>query len=90
VSLSDKPRQSAEYRLESIDDELLLFHPGRTTIIYCNSTASLVWQLCNGERTVQEIVNLLQDAYPEASENMTGDIVTTLQRFAHHGAIEYV
>lgn len=90
MSLSNKPRQKADYRLEKIDDELLLYHPSRTTIMYCNETASLVWQLCDGERTVQEIIDLLGAAYSEAGEAIATEVCATLEQFQQHHAIEYV
>lgn len=87
MHLSNKPQQTPDYKLELIDDELLLFHPSQTTIIYCNPTASLVWQLCDGERTVADIIHLLKEAYPEAQETLTVDIQASLDQFAQQGAI---
>ncbi len=87
--LSDKPRQKPDYRLEFIDGELLLFHPSATKILYCNQTASLVWQLCDGQRTVQEIITLLKAAYPEAAETIATEVNATLQQFHQCGAVEY-
>jgi hypothetical protein len=89
ISLAQKPHQQPDYQLELIDDELLLFHPSQTTILYCNQTASLVWQLADGQHTVAEIIDLLKAAYPEA-ENIDSDIETTLLQFLHHGAIAFV
>ena len=53
----NKPRRKPDYRLEAIDNELLLYHPAETKILYCNETASLIWQLCDGQRTLQEITS---------------------------------
>ena len=89
MRLSKKPSQKTGYSLELIDDELLLFHPGQTTIIYCNQTASLVWQLCDGNRTIQEIITLLQTAFPEAKASIASDVEAALQDFVQHGAIEF-
>ncbi len=86
----NKPRRQSDYRLEMIDDELLLFHPAQTTILYCNQTASLIWQLCDGQRTALEISQLLGAAFPEAAETIAHDVETTLQQFQQHGAIEFV
>jgi hypothetical protein len=85
-----KPRQKADYRLEVIEDELLLFHPGETKIIYCNPTAALVWRLCDGQRATPEITALLKAAYPEASASLAAEVEAALQQFARHGAIEFV
>lgn len=86
----NKPCRKPDYRLEMIDNELLLFHPAQTKILYCNETASLIWQLCDGQRTPQEIAALLAAAYPGAADTIAHDVENTLQQFAQHGAIEFV
>ena len=86
----NKPRRKPDYRLEVIDNELLLFHPAQRKIMYCNETAALIWQLCDGQSTSQEIVALLAAAYPEAADTIADDVQATLQQFAQHGAVEFV
>jgi hypothetical protein len=84
-----RPRRRPGYRLEEIDNELLLFHPASTQILYCNETASLIWRLCDGERTVQEITALLIDAFPDAADSIARDVEATVERFTDYGAIEF-
>ena len=79
-----------DYKLERMDDELLLFHPAQTKILYCNDSASLIWQLCDGTHTAQEIAAILADAYPDAAGVIANDVDTTLRQFHEHGAIEFV
>jgi Coenzyme PQQ synthesis protein D (PqqD) len=86
---TNKPKQKTDYRLETLDDEILLYHPSETKIMYLNPTASIIWGLCNGERTTQEIISLLQDAYPESAAEISADVETTLEQFIEHGCIEF-
>ncbi len=83
------PVPNPEYQLEELDNELLLYHPAETKTVYMNETASLVWQLCDGGRSVDEIVDLLQESYPEAGDGLRDDVQRTLDVFAQHGAISY-
>jgi hypothetical protein len=85
---SDIPVPNLEFKLEELDDELLLYHPAKTKTVYMNSTASLVWQLCDGERSVGDIAGLLKDSFPEASDSVLQDVEITLKTFVEHGAIE--
>lgn len=87
---SNKPRQMPDFKLEKMDDEILLFHPAQNKIFYCNETAALIWQLCNGERTANEISALIAAAYPEAAQDMLAQVESTLRQFREHGAIELV
>lgn len=88
--MMNRPRRKPDYCLEMMEGELLLYHPVRTRILYCNETASLVWQLCDGGRSVAEITALLTAVFPEAAETVPEDVAAVLQTFLEHGVIEYV
>jgi hypothetical protein len=89
VYSSRRPCQQPGYRLEVLDGELLLYHPGQTKMLYCSQTASLIWHLCDGRRTSREIVELLSQAFPEAAEAIPEDVQVTLGEFLRHGAIRF-
>lgn len=85
---NDIPVPNLEFKLEELDNELLLYHPAKTKTVYLNETASLVWQLCDGERSVGEIAALLKESFPDAAERVDEDVESTLRTFADHGAIK--
>jgi hypothetical protein len=87
ITGTSKPKREPDYRLEMIDGELLLYHLNETKILYCNQTASLIWRLCDGQKTVGEIASLLQEAYPEAAEAIAADVQATLGQFLAHNSI---
>jgi hypothetical protein len=41
-------------------------------------------------RTVEEITNLLCEAFPDAADTIPADVEATLEQFHQHGAIKYV
>jgi hypothetical protein len=88
IQEADKPKRVEDYRLEQLDEELLLYHPTETQILYLNQTASLVWGLCSGEHSVGEIIQMLSEAYPEAAEEIPTDVQDTLDQFLSVGCIE--
>ncbi len=90
MNLDSKPRRKTDYRLEQLDDEMVLYHPAETKILYFNQTASLIWQLCDGERTACEMILLLSESYPESASEIAADVQATLQQFEEHGCIELV
>ncbi len=90
MTIGYRPRQKPDFKLEMMDEELLLFHPAQNKILYCNQTAALIWQLCNGERTPEEISELIAAAYPEAADVIANEIQSTLRQFHEQGVIEYV
>lgn len=81
------PYPNSDFNLEEIDNELLLYHPARTRAVYLNQTAALVWQLCDNERSVGEIVSLIEEHYPE-TDNVKDDVESTLRQLSDNGAID--
>ena len=81
------PRQEEGYMLEELDGELLLYHLDQTRTIYLNSSAALVWNLCDGRSTVAEIIAFLQGEYPEAAAQMEHDVLEALANLHQAGAV---
>lgn len=75
------------FQIETMDGEIVLLHPSRSIIIHGNQTGALIWQLCDGARTVEEIVELLGAAYPEARENIEEDVPAAIQTLIDRGAL---
>jgi hypothetical protein len=88
INIDQFPRQKTGFHLERMENELLLYHPSETRILYFNQTASLVWELCDGSRSTQAIVDLLCQAYPEAAGQIPADVIDTLQKFIEFGCVE--
>ncbi len=81
------PRTRSDYKLEELEGESMLYHNGQGKVLYLNETASMLWKLCDGQRSVAAIEDLLRDAYPEASE-LSADVDTAFAMFVAHGAVE--
>jgi hypothetical protein len=76
------------FQVENLDGEIVLLHPARNLIIYSNQTGALIWQLCDGQRSVDEIVEILSAAYPESKAEIIIDVPQTIQTLVSRGALE--
>ncbi len=85
--LNKKPYHVPGYKMEVLDDEVILFNPSSREIFHSNNTGSLVWQMCDGQRTVNDIIQLLSIAYPDSGRQIERDVSDLLQELAQHGAI---
>ena len=88
--LDKTPQTKSGFELEEIDGELLLYSPSSTRSVYMNSTASIIWRLCDGNQNVGEIIELLKEAFPEAADKIEQDVVDSISLFKQNGAIELV
>ncbi|MGE0704818.1 MAG: PqqD family protein [Vicinamibacterales bacterium] len=86
-----KPRHAPNFSVEKRDGKIILFNPGRTSkVSYLNESAEIIWDLCDGNRTVVEITRLLEDAFPDDAAGMREQVDATLKTFADQGALEFV
>jgi hypothetical protein len=83
-----RPRRASGFHLEQVDDELLLYQPGGNRILQLNQPASLIWHLCDGQSTVDSLIALLQEAYPEAATEISADVQEILQQFLDNGCVK--
>ncbi len=88
ISTQSIPTPVDGYRVEEIDGELLLYHPQSTATVYMNSTAALVWQLCDGKREVSEIVDILSESFPDSGSDLGDDVLKALDSFHDQGALK--
>ncbi|MBX2867071.1 MAG: PqqD family peptide modification chaperone [Acidiferrobacterales bacterium] len=80
------PIPNAEFSLEEMDGEILLYSTANTRTIYLNQSAAIIWQLCDGDRTMTDIIEILSEAFPDI-ENMHQDVANCLNQLSSDGAI---
>lgn len=78
------------FQLESLAGEIVLLHPARNLIVYSNHSGALIWSLCDGKRSVAEIVELLEAAYPDSKEEIAAQVPAVIQEFLLYGALTTV
>lgn len=81
------PYPMPDFQIQNLDGEIVLLHPVQNTILHINPTGALIWQLCNGVRSVTEIVIILSEAYPEARNQIAVDVPKIIYELAAHGAL---
>lgn len=85
---AQSPKKCAGFIAEQIDGEFVLLHPARNIIVHINETAALIWQLCDGNNTVGQIVEILSGAYPDARTQIQKEVPETIQKFRAQGVLE--
>lgn len=87
---NQRPCPMPGYQMEILDGEIILFHPDSRKIFHSNSSGALIWQLCDGQRTVADISHILSETYPDSAQQIQRDVRDTLRVFAEHGAIMWL
>jgi hypothetical protein len=61
--VSDHPRQAEQLDITEVDDGLVVFEPTTRRVHHLNVTATLVFELCTGENSVDDVVGIVQTAF---------------------------
>jgi coenzyme PQQ biosynthesis protein PqqD len=87
---SRRPIQAPGFKLEVVDEEVILFHPARTSVIHTNRSGGLIWQLCDGARSVEEIIELLRQMYPDSVSEIANDVERVLGDLTDGGVVQWL
>ncbi len=79
---------SAGYDVITLDDRVVLYRLERTHTLALSATAGIVLELMDGRRTVAQIRQLLQEAYPESAVDVGLDVDRTIRELLAGGALE--
>lgn len=77
------------YMLERIGDEVVVYHPTRTTSLYLNETGALIWGLCDGSRSATDIIMILAELYPDSGEQIAGQVEDMIRRLGEKAIVEF-
>lgn len=72
-------QHAADCLIEDMDGELLLYDPSSSVTLHLNGPSVVVWQLCDGQRTTQEIIEVVQEAYPDQAEQIGQDVASVVE-----------
>ena len=61
----EKLKQAKGFVIEEMDDEILLYKPSLHRAIHLNGSAATIWKLCDGTRTIKDLVTLSYVGVPE-------------------------
>lgn len=82
--MASAPSPAPAVRELDIDGEVTLFHEPTQTALVLNATASDVWRLLDGQRTVEQIVALLARSYATDAGTVRVDVQAALDQLAAH------
>jgi Coenzyme PQQ synthesis protein D (PqqD) len=83
--LTQVPTRRPEIEPEWIDGEVLLYNQRQTEAIYLNPLAAAIWSLCDGETALGDILDIVQDAYPD--DAVVDDVIVTIQNLEASGVV---
>ena len=77
-------------RFRRVLDEAVVIHQERAEALVLNDTATAFLELCNGERSLEEIVGLMADQYEVEPATLLADMIGFAQELVAEGIIDPV
>lgn len=68
-----------------VGGQVALFHPGRQAAAVLNDTASDLWRLSDGAHSLDEVVDLLADAYGTTADAIRPDVLDAVESLRVQG-----
>lgn len=81
-------RPGESVRALDIDGEITLFHESTQTALVLNTTASDVWRLIDGRRSVDDIVSLLSSSYEADATTVGAGVRSAVDQLVGHQFVE--
>ena len=81
------PEQTEGYELQKTACCYFLREPVSQNLVKLNDSSALIWQVCTGEWTVGEIIDVLKESYPDAADAMDNDVMQALDMLYGEGLI---
>ncbi len=83
-----RPQRCYGVREARILDDIHLEVPGCADLMSLNQSAAAIWELCNGENTLAEIVSELERQFDASRETLMTSVESTARDLESSGAIE--
>ena len=75
------------FHMEILDGEALLYSSQHTRVVSLNQTAYVIWEMCDGQKSLEFIIKVLCEAFPESAQNIPQDVNQALSLLLEHQAL---
>ncbi len=84
----DKPLRRESVLSRPLEDEWILYDTENGSVHIINTTAELIWSLCDGSHTLNDMIDRMRNAYEVPDETaLKKDIEQILQSFFEKGIL---
>ena len=89
-ALSNVFKQAEDCLLEDMDGEVLVYNTVTAETLHLNAPSAIVWRMCDGERSTAEIIELVEQAFPDQVEQIAQDVENVVRDLQERKVLELV
>ena len=88
---ASKPQRNESYIVEKImDDEVILYNRSNHHIHNLNRTAAILWNLCDGEMTIKEMITYLHNNFKGNRKTIGDDVASALEEMRKNNLVTFI
>ncbi|KHD08190.1 hypothetical protein PN36_03560 [Candidatus Thiomargarita nelsonii] len=76
-----------DVRTIQVEDELMLHDSATEKVYVLNPTAALVWSLCDGAHTIEQMVAAVESQFSKTAADIPQDVSQTLDWLNEYGLL---
>ena len=93
---SDTQQKSADIQMpkrreglieRELPEELILYDPETDRAFLLNRTSAAIWDLCDGQNALRQIVEQIASCFSAPAEKVVEDVRATIERFHSDGLL---
>jgi len=69
-----KPRRKEDINQKRLDGETVLYDDGQQKVYSLNQVAAIIWELCDGQRSMREIAEEVAAVYEKDAREVADDV----------------
>lgn len=91
MNSEDRPRTNPAVVFREVSEgDAVLVNLDTAASLALNPTGSMIWQLIDGQRTIEEIVTAVRQRFSDPPPRVGDDVVTLLEILAEDGFIGFL
>jgi hypothetical protein len=84
---SSYPAKSTNFQETILDGEMILYSTISEQAVYLNESSRLIWGLCDGKRSIQDVINMLREAYSDADSSIGKEVSDAIASMQENGVL---
>ena len=87
MQASNIPVRNQDVLCEEFGEEKVVYNASRHEAVYLNQAAAQIWDLCDSISSVQQIMNKLDEIYPDNRALIQNDLETAIGMLTERGLV---
>ena len=87
IEMGDRPQTKPTCHVREVGAERVVYEPGGHEVAFLNTTATWLFERCDGTRSVQDLLTAMEERFDAPGDLLHKDLLSTLEMFRSRGLL---